>query len=336
MEGPEDFLKAIQEHSPKGKDFAKIIFNKDRGIFMPEDRKDDKNFPGILQFCGEKDTITLHSNDTSGLPSWTIGTWEDGRKADEKKGTSATPGKYIGESKGYKAGWNALYAQFLTLRAIPKITDVPLIAPEQKGAHMHEHSGFLKHYMGNPSLHDMFTAGKGIVDFLKHKLEHGSKLHAAQFQLALGKKLGFNDAMMRELRSEVYRGTRELMEKMVKDLMQLSSADRQKDVLHILQNKGSHDYEVQASIFSMLKKHGTLYVGALRPFEGSFIYFERLSGTKYSPTNIHVQRAMKVCKEKDFPLPLREEFLIENYLQFMGGESGGYQVDGSLWLEAKK
>lgn len=126
------------------------------------------------------------------------------------------------------------------------------------------------------------------------------------------------------------------MEKMVKELMGLSSTDRQEEVIHILQNKGSHDYEVQASIFSMLKKHGTLYVGALRKFEGSFIYFERLSGTKYSPENPHVQRAMKVCKEKDFPLPLREEFLIENYLQFMGGKNGGYQVDGSLWLEAKK
>lgn len=30
LETPEDFLKAIQEHSPKAKDFEKIIFNKDR------------------------------------------------------------------------------------------------------------------------------------------------------------------------------------------------------------------------------------------------------------------------------------------------------------------
>lgn len=75
MEGPEDFLKAIQMHSPKSKDFEGIIFDKNRGVFVPEDRKDDKNFPGILQFGGEKETITLHSKDAGGLAGWTTGEW---------------------------------------------------------------------------------------------------------------------------------------------------------------------------------------------------------------------------------------------------------------------
>lgn len=82
-------------------------------------------------------------------------------------------------------------------------------------------SGFFKSYFGNPSLHAMFTGAKNLIDFVKDKLEHGSKLEAAKFQLALGKKLGFTDAMMRELRNKVYGNTRELMEKMVKDLSDL-------------------------------------------------------------------------------------------------------------------
>lgn len=175
MEGPEDFLKAIQAHSPKAKEFEKIIFDKDRGVFVPEDRKDDKNFPGILQFAGEKETITLHSKDTSSLAGWSTGEWEEGIKADATKKIKATPGKYKSNAKGYKAGWNALYAQFLSLKATPKIPDVPLTAPEKKDAEMHEKHGHLKHYMGNPSLHDMFTGAKGLVDFVKHKLEHGAK-----------------------------------------------------------------------------------------------------------------------------------------------------------------
>lgn len=260
---------------------------------MPEDRKDDKNFSGILQFGGEKETITLHANDASGLASWSMGEWEEGTKGDTGKKIKATQGKYKAGARGYKAGWNALYAQFLTLRATPKISDVPLTAPEQKDAHMHEHHGFFKHYMGNPSLHDMFNAAKGIVDFVKHKLEHGSKVHSAAFQLALGKKLGFNDAMMRELRNQVHGSTRELMEKMVKELTTLPAGERQTEVRHILENKGSHDYEIQAAILSMLKKHGTLYPGSLKPLEGSFAYFERLSGTKYGPNNPHVQRALR-------------------------------------------
>lgn len=144
----------------------------------------------------------------------------------------------------------------------------------------------------------MFSAAKGLVELVKHKLEHGSKAHSAAFQLALGKKLGFNDEMMRELRSKVHGSTRELMEKMVKDFTSLPAGERQTEVKHILENKGSHDYEVQAAILSMLKKHGTLYTGSLRPLEGSFIYFERLSGTKYGPNNPHVQRVLKICKER--------------------------------------
>jgi hypothetical protein len=124
------------------------------------------------------------------------------------------------------------------------------------------------------------------------------------------------------------------MEQSVKDLSVLSAGDRQKEVREVLDNHGSHDYEIQAAILAMLKKHGTLYPGTLRDLDGSFAYFERLSGTKYGPNNPHVERALVVCKERG--ILFREEFLIENYLFFSGREEGGYQVDGSLWLEVKK
>lgn len=78
----------------------------------------------------------------------------------------------------------------MRLGAKPSIPDVPLTAPEVTNAtKLHRHSGLLKKYLGNPSLHDMFTGAKSLVDFVKHKLEHGSKLESAKFQLALAKKL---------------------------------------------------------------------------------------------------------------------------------------------------
>ena len=229
---------------------------------MPEDNKDDKDFPGILQFGGEKETITIHEIDANGTVIWTIGEWEEGTKEDKTKKIKATPGKYKAGSKGYKTGWNALYSRFLTLNATPTIPDVALTAPEQRNTkEAHLHNDPLKKYMGNPSIHDMFTGAKNLVDFLKHKLEHGSKTHAAEFQLALGKKLGLNEATMRELRNKVHGKSKELMEEMVKDLSGLPSGERQEEVKHILLNKGSHGYEIQAAILAMLKKHGNLYVG---------------------------------------------------------------------------
>jgi len=43
---------------------------------------------------------------------------------------------------------------------------------------------------------------------------------------------------------------------------------------------------------------------------------------------------LKQCKDKG--ILFREEFLIESYLQFIGGKAGGYQVDWNLWLDIKR
>jgi len=64
------------------------------------------------------------------------------------------------------------------------------------------------------------------------------------------------------------------MQEMVDELKNMSGPDRQEEVMHILSNKGSHDYEIQAATMAMLQKHGTLYVGNLKVWQGSFIFFE--------------------------------------------------------------
>lgn len=75
LETPEDFLKAIQANSPKKSKFEGIIYDSERGIFLPEDKKGDKDYPGILQFTGEKLTVTLHPKDVGDLVGWNTGDW---------------------------------------------------------------------------------------------------------------------------------------------------------------------------------------------------------------------------------------------------------------------
>lgn len=177
--------------------------------------------------------------------------------------------------------------------------------------------------MGHPSFHDIFLASKNMVDFLKHKMEHGSKLEAAKFQLALGKRLGFSPALMRELRVKVYGSTRELMEELIKEWSLLSTGDRSKEVYHILSNPKSHDYEVQAAVFTMLKKHGTLYVGeSLLKYQGSFKFFERITGEKYNPNSDLVKSL--VAKAEKEGVPPREELLIQYHLKNLGDK---YECD---------
>lgn len=176
----------------------------------------------------------------------------------------------------------------------------------------------------------MGMAVKNIFSMFKHKLEEGSKLEAAKFQLAMGKRLGFTDTMMRELRANVYKSTRELMENLIKEWSTLSAGERSAEVAHILANPRSTDYELQAATFVMLKKHGTLYSGgSLVKHQGSFKFFERISGQKYDPNSALVQMLKK--KLSDEGLPFREEYLIQHYFKHYGGKDGGYLYDSGLW-----
>ncbi len=134
---------------------------------------------------------------------------------------------------------------------------------------------------------------------------------------------------MRELRNKVTGSTRELMDKMVEDLGKMPTRERQKEVERILRNKGSHDYEIQAAVLAMLKKHGRLYVGLLQKYEGSFIFFERITGQKYDPNSDVTKNAMEQVNK--YSMPVREEFMIRSHLHWLGSENGGYGCDAGLW-----
>jgi hypothetical protein len=95
--------------------------------------------------------------------------------------------------------------------------------------------------MGNPSLHDILHGAKGVIDAIKHKLEHGSHLHAANVQLAIGKGMKsmglIQEGFLREMRTGVHVKNKKLMQEMVDELKNMSGGDRQSEVMHILENK---------------------------------------------------------------------------------------------------
>lgn len=77
---------------------------------------------------------------------------------------------------------------------------------------------------------------------------------------------------------------------------------------------------------AMLQKHGALYVGKLQKWEGSFIYFERLSGQKYSANLPAVQNYRKRCDQTGEPFT--EEGLIISYIKKAGEND---ELDNTLW-----
>lgn len=215
METADDFLQMLREHSPKGdKHFKDIIFDPDRG-FIPNDKKDDKDFPTIVQFAGPKETISLFHGTNPATDGWICGEWEPAVQEDKEKGTKAKPGKYKAGYKGYKGSWNALFAEFINTKAVPVIESAPMKVPDKKEVDLHTHRGRFHSFLGNPSLHDMFTAVKNLGNHFKHHLERGSKLEADKFQLALAKKLGLPAGTLREIGAGVYDSTRKLMDEIL-------------------------------------------------------------------------------------------------------------------------
>lgn len=106
--------------------------------------------------------------------------YKDFDESKELREQKNTPEKYSG-------GYNILYAFLNQEPYKPKPYVKKTEVPHATHAHLHETSGRLHHYLGNPSFHDIIHGGKGVIDAIKHKLEHGSHLHAANVQLALGK-----------------------------------------------------------------------------------------------------------------------------------------------------
>lgn len=126
----------------------------------------------------------------------------------------------------YSGGYNLLFTFLNTEAFEPSNTPKETEVPDQVDPHIDHHKGRFHHYMGNPSLHDIFHGAKGFIDAVKKKLEHGSHLHAANVQLGIAKGMNslglLNAGILREMRAGVYSGNKKLMQEMVDELKAMS------------------------------------------------------------------------------------------------------------------
>lgn len=189
---------ALKKHSKGAKAYDEIDIK--NGKFIPRDRKDDSKFEGLKYFSG-KDGNLIEVIETKGDKiklSFHTGFKETKEK--DAKGKEIT--KEISEKrtppKWY--GLEIFYQEHERLECEPKKTEKP-IEPEKeipmpsKGTH-----GFMKHILSGYSLSELIGGGKQLIDFVKHKLDHHSKMNAAELALAMGKRLGFNDDWLTDLR----------------------------------------------------------------------------------------------------------------------------------------
>jgi len=68
------------------------------------------------------------------------------------------------------------------------------------------------------------------------------------------------------------------MEALMGDLKAIDSGPMVDRIEKILLNKSSEQYEIEAALFTMLSKYGTLYNKKLIQYRGQFLWYEALGG----------------------------------------------------------
>jgi len=176
MNSIEDFLKTMQSHSRKPSDYSKLSLEGDK--IVNDESRGNKEVPGITEFAGSKGYIKILDTKTPGRVEFLF--YKEFEESKDLNNQKERPVKYSG-------GYHLLY-QFLNTEAFePKKPDVKTQAIDQTEAHIPHKKGYLKHYMGNPSLHDILHGGKNLIEAIKKRLEHGSHLQSAHVQLGLAK-----------------------------------------------------------------------------------------------------------------------------------------------------
>jgi len=197
--------------------------------------------------------------------------------------------------------------------------------------------GHIKHWFGKLSINDVMHGGKQFIDFIKEKIAHGNHLQEARVMLMLGRGIGLdqkNNDWFLDLKAKVENNEKKLVEERLEELGKMGGPDRQRSIYESLMNHGSHDYEHWASVFSMLEKHGTLYVGTdLRKLEGSYIFFKRVAGLPLGADVAH-NRTFQELKRKldDAQEPVTEEGIIREYMKAAGG---GGRFNSLMWIMAR-
>lgn len=311
-------LEALKKGSKNAKSYKDIDI-KD-GKLIPNDRKDDKDFEGIKHFIG-RDGILVEVVEIKGdKVKLSLHEWYNEKGNKSKSAT--TPTWY---------GWETFYMLHEEYECQPKTPPAPVKPEDTKALPEHRKHGFIKHYLWNASFHDIFGAGKQLIDFVKHKLEHNSKMNAAKMALTLGSWMGMNEEWLTDLRGSVHTNNKKMTDEMVTELNNLPTPLRHRRIRGIIMNHGSHDYEVHAAIISMLGKHGNLHAGGLKDLEGTYIWYTALGG---KPNDRFMMETKENLAKKNEPF--REEALIREWLKYKSSKEWGYQVDGNLWVKGVK
>lgn len=276
VKNQEWFLNAVQNHSDeKTKKWFKDIMVSDNK-FIPQNRKDDKDFEWIKYFVG-KDWESLHIEEIKDwkvkLSTWKYTEWLPKKDSNEKEADTY---------KWSKSSWvwyEMMYYFIQKNKCVPKIPEKPVEKENDKSIPSLK-MWLFKSWIAGKSVFDLVKWWKQFIDAIKHNLEQWSKLKASQFAYSLWKAFHLPEDMLLNLKSSAEKADKWTMEEIVNEIGNLGWIDRIKRIRTVLLNWGSQSYEMQAILIVTLKKYWNLYPGSgkdfwLNQYRWSYLWYKR-------------------------------------------------------------
>ncbi|MDD2486784.1 MAG: hypothetical protein PHS92_00230 [Candidatus Gracilibacteria bacterium] len=317
---PEAMLSTIKINgdSKVADGFKEIVF--EDGKFMPQDRKADKNFEGIRYFTGKDGAAIRIDEIKNGKVKLSEGKYKENIKAGESD-----------EFKGSRSSWYGIEIMYYMLQKnglTPKIPKKPVEHVDAKKPPKLQ-GGLFKSWLQGYSINDLVKGSKQFTDFVKHKLEQGSKVNSSRFAVKIGKILHLPDDVMLDLNSVVRSADKKNMDEIVGEMGNLSPLERIQRIGKIVKNAGSPTYELQAAMLVALSKFGHLYPGMVEN-EGTYLWYRRFGGV---PNDTFFKQT-KGDLEKEGK-QFTEEALIILWLK-KDSTWQKYNMSSSFWGELKK
>jgi len=142
---------------------------------------------------------------------------------------------------------------------------------------MHEKGSFLSKYLSGLSISDIVYSVNYIIDKVKARLERWNKLKSLKFAEKIWKVLWKN--MLSDLQSSVESEEKKLIDEIKSSLQVLNAKEQFEQIIRILENKNSEQYEVIGAMMATVK-YWNLYPKDLATYNWSYLWYKKLGWTE--------------------------------------------------------
>lgn len=200
-----------------------------------------------------------------------------------------------------------------------KLENEKMKPPEKK-------TDLIKAFMSGLSIYEIINSFEFLINWVKVKLEKWNRLKSIKFAQKFSWLLWAE--VWNYLQSKREQEEKSLVEEMKNDLQALDSGFMIEQIIRIVTNKSSAQYEIVACLFSVLK-YWNIYPKGLAKYSGTYFWYTALWWTN----SFRIEREQAARKAwNNYP----EEDLIQDWLKFKWSKAEWSVFRSKLWKDYAK